>query len=65
MDKALLRKAAVMLADEAKAMRESCMVGKKEWACADCYGPECPQRKRQEDMAITAGKLYDAAETCP
>jgi hypothetical protein len=58
----LMRHAAVLLAQEAMAVRGSCRVGEKDWACEDCIGHDCPSRILHEDMATTADKLLGAAE---
>lgn len=61
MDKDLIRKAAAMLAEEARLVRESCMVGEREWTCEDCGGRHCESRAHWEDLATTADKLLAQA----
>lgn len=57
----LLVRAARLLDVEAKAMLESCSVGEKPWACADCTRHPCNARKAYDKHVATAKELRDAA----
>jgi hypothetical protein len=60
--RALLLRAAKMLDEQAELARESCQIGKRDWACADCEGlSACPTRKRHAELVRTANELRGPA----
>lgn len=61
--RALLRRAARLLDDEAKVTRESCAGnGGALWVCDDCTRQPCAARKRHDRQVATAKELRDAAQ---
>lgn len=58
----LLLRAARLLAEEAELTKESCQIGRHDWACADCADKAiCLSRKKHEELQRTAKALRDAA----
>lgn len=60
--KRLLQRAARMLDELAQLERESCQLGKRDWACEDCQAAQtCPTKKRHGELVATAKELREAA----
>lgn len=60
-DRRILRRAANMLLTDAALTRESCMVGRLTWACADCDGMKCHARRVHDAHIRTADQLKSMA----
>lgn len=59
--RSLLVRAARLIEDEAKLGRDSCAVGEKTWACADCKRHPCPAEKLHGRQLVAVKELRDAA----
>jgi hypothetical protein len=64
-DKVLIIKAAMIIEQEAKLLRQSCQIREdgrlRDWACHDCHG-RCESRRSYDTMRYVARELRQLAK---